>query len=69
MKGKHLIKFGVKGAPDIVAVHRGRYVGIEVKKPGELATAEQNAFGSALIAAGGEYLVAYRVEDVMSLFA
>jgi hypothetical protein len=62
---KRFFRFGAKGAPDIIAVHGGIYHGIEVKKPGEVPTDDQAAFGKALIAAGGEYIVAHSVEDVM----
>jgi hypothetical protein len=58
------IAFGAKGAPDIVAVIGGIYVGIEVKALGKEATKEQAAFGKNLTDAGGRYIVARCLEDV-----
>jgi len=58
------ISFGAKGAPDIVAIVGGKYVGIEVKAPGKEPTEDQMAFGKNLTDAGGRYIVARCLEDV-----
>jgi hypothetical protein len=62
---KRMVRFGATGSPDIVAVKNGIYVGIEVKN----ATASQNeaqvAFQQALEKAGGRYLLARSLEDVI----
>lgn len=63
-KGKHFVKFGAKGAPDIVAVVKGIYWGIEVKKPGGLLSACQLDFRFELQKSDGRYVVAYSLEHV-----
>ena len=66
-KGKsRFVRFGAKGAPDIVCVIHGRYVGLELKAPGRKQTPDQIAFERSLTAAGGVYLV---VRDVAELNA
>jgi hypothetical protein len=66
--GKSYVRFGVKGAPDLIAVVRGHYFGIEVKKPGKSISEAQAAFCADIRRAGGTYLVATCLEDVISWF-
>lgn len=63
-------RFGVPGSPDIFAVlpPTGQLVGIEVKDTKANPTETQVAFGFALARAGGLYLVARSLDDVMPLF-
>lgn len=61
------VKFGVPGAPDIVAVKNGRFIGIEVKRVGEEQSDKQKDFECNLASAGGTYILAYRLEDVISV--
>jgi hypothetical protein len=63
------VKFGVRGAPDIIAVKNGRFIGIEVKKPGGIQSTAQASFAWNLIGAGGYYILAYSLDDVISGFA
>jgi hypothetical protein len=58
-----MIRYGIPGLPDIVCVIGGRYVGIEVKAPGESPSLEQMQFGDSLEAAGGVYIVADCIEQ------
>jgi hypothetical protein len=51
------VRFGAVGAPDIVCVIRGRYVGIELKAGKGKQTEDQLAFQVNLEKAGGAYLV------------
>jgi hypothetical protein len=67
VKGRHFVRFAVKGSPDIIAVIEGQYVGIEVKRPGEKQSPEQGAFETALVMAGGRYVLAHSLDDVMHL--
>lgn len=57
-------RFGVPGAPDIVCVISGLFVGIEVKRPGGRLSPLQEDFGKRLTKAGGIYIVATSIEDV-----
>jgi hypothetical protein len=58
-------RFGAVGAPDIICVIAGQYVGIEVKAPRGKQSDHQKAFQQALEAAGGRYLLAHSLDDVM----
>ena len=57
--------YGVKGAPDIVCVVDGQYVGIEVKSPSGRQNEAQKAFQKSLEEAGGRYILARSVDDVI----
>lgn len=51
------IRFGLKGAPDILAVVRGKLFGLEIKGLGDKQSVEQESWCHALEAAGGKYLL------------
>jgi hypothetical protein len=54
-----------KGASDIIGCTKeGRFLAIEVKKPGGKATPEQKEFIEKVNASGGLAFIAYSVEDV-----
>jgi hypothetical protein len=57
-------RFGAVGAPDIIAVVGGRYVGIEVKAPRGNQSPAQREFEGRLRMAGGVYVLARSIEDV-----
>lgn len=64
-KGKSwFVRFGKPGMPDIVAVMRGLFVGIEVKRPGQKMSDAQVDFAYALESAGGVYVVMSSLADV-----
>lgn len=67
LTGGHWVRFGKKGAPDIVAVEKGRFIGIEVKKVGEEQSDDQFTYEKNLRRAGGEYILAYSLDDVIEL--
>ena len=60
------VRFGTPGAPDIVCVIEGQYVGIEVKNEKGRLSSLQEGFRDSLVAAGGKYLVARCLEDVIN---
>lgn len=61
--------FVTPGAPDIIAVVDGRFLGIEAKtKTGRLRE-DQKICRDAIEASGGTYIVARSVEDVMEAVA
>src|ERR1017187_3163510 len=62
---RRFFKAGVVGAPDIVCVIAGQYVGIEVKALKGRQSDNQKEFQRQLEAAGGRYLCAYSVDDVI----
>lgn len=66
-KGKtRFVRFGVKGAPDILAIRRGVALAVEVKKPGNLTTDDQQAWGFKWEDHGGIYVVANSYADVLA---
>lgn len=55
------------GAPDIVVVKDGVYIGLEVKTPTGKMNENQEIFRDRLTAAGGRYHVVRSIEDVQAL--
>lgn len=55
--GKHFIRFGTPGAPDIICVISGRYVAIEVKTEKGVQSQKQFDFQTNLNNAGGIYFL------------
>jgi hypothetical protein len=55
------------GCSDLLACYRGRFVALEVKRPGKKATPEQESFLAAVEAAGGLAAVVTGIEDVQQL--
>lgn len=54
-----------RGAPDIIAIAKGRFIGIEVKRPGGgRQSDEQKWFQESVEAAGGEYWLVYSLADL-----
>jgi hypothetical protein len=65
-KGKsRFVRYGRKGVPDILGCYRGRMFGIECKRLYEEQSQSQREFQSDLEAAGGKYVLCYKLEDVM----
>lgn len=65
-KTNHFYRFGTPGSPDIVCVFKGQYVGIEVKKPGGKQNPNQIQFQKDLEKAGGMYVLAYSLDEVIN---
>lgn len=59
------LRYGFPGSPDIICVIRGQFVGIEVKAKGEKQNENQVNFQKALEKAGGVYILAYSLDDVI----
>jgi len=53
------------GSPDLVAVVKGRFVGLEVKVPGEKPSPNQVAWGEQLKQHGGSYFVVCSVAEAI----
>lgn len=65
-KGKsRFMRFGVKGSPDIYVLQLGQLMGIEVKAGKNFQSQAQREFEVAFARAGGIYLVAWCLEDVI----
>ncbi len=57
------------GLPDLLILHRGRLLAVEIKRPGKHPTRLQAHTLAALRAAGAEAIVATCVEEIQSLFS
>lgn len=60
-----VIPVGSVGSPDIIAVINGQCIGIELKWPGYKQSDAQREFEGRLRMAGGMYILAYSLEDVV----
>lgn len=59
-------RFHVKGAPDILAVYKGRFIGVECKSPtGGRLSEDQILFAEKFRKCGGLYIVAKSINDVV----
>jgi hypothetical protein len=66
--GTRLQRMGMrKGVPDLVILHSGRIMGLEVKSPGETLSREQKEFRVEWERAGGIYSVVRSVEEGTAL--
>ena len=61
--------YGTSGIPDIICCYKGRFIGIEVKRPGGKLSRLQEAALRKIQAAGGSAVVAFNVEDVKNFFS
>ena len=55
----------IKGIADILGIYQGRFLAIEVKRPGLKPTSDQQAFLENVNEAGGIGFVAWFPEDVI----
>ena len=55
------------GLPDLIVCINGRFVGIEVKQPGQRPAPRQLFVHSLIMRSGGEVIVATSVDDVRHL--
>lgn len=63
--GRH-VRVGFVGCPDVIGQLRdGRFLAVEVKRPGGKVTDDQAAFLARVTKHGGVGFVAYGVDDVM----
>jgi hypothetical protein len=60
------VTFGLKGSADIIGILQGgRFLAIEVKKPGGRVSPDQKKFIDTINAEGGIAFVAYSVDEVI----
>lgn len=58
-------KFSAKGVADILCVHEGRFIAIEVKREGAKLRPEQAEWGSRVVMNGGEYVKVTSAEQAL----
>lgn len=68
-KGKeHVVRLAPRGTPDIIGfLSDGKFLGIEVKKPGGTVSPEQLLFIEKVNKAGGVCFIAYSLDDVVKI--
>jgi hypothetical protein len=59
-----LPKYTPRGLPDIICIHRGTFIAIEVKRPGAKLRPEQAEFATKLVTQGGFHILAFSLSDV-----
>jgi len=60
------LRYGLKGSSDILACIGGRFVGVEVKVGRDRQSDAQCRFEAAITRAGGVYILARSVDDVVA---
>lgn len=65
MDGKRVIRFGLKGSPDILGCLDGLFFGIEVKTPTGEQRDAQKKFQAVFERSGGIYIIARSVEAAL----
>lgn len=53
-----------RGLPDIMVVEQGKFIAIEVKRPGMKLRPEQAEYGTKLVLAGGVYLTVHSLNEL-----
>ena len=66
---QYIVRLAPRGTPDIIGfLNDGKFLGIEVKKPGGIVSDDQTIFLDKINKAGGVGFVAYSVDDVIKTF-
>jgi len=60
-------KFSIRGVPDIIVVHGGKFIGIEVKTKKGVQNDNQKEFQRRLELAGGEYHIVKCVDELQQI--
>jgi len=64
---RSLPKHTPRGLPDIIVIQAGKFIALEVKRPGAKLRPEQADFGLRAIKAGGSYHVVHSVDELKEL--
>ncbi len=65
MRFRALPKYTPKGLPDIIILHNGDFLGLEVKRPGGVMRVEQEEFGKNIQKSGGYYAVVRHLDEAI----
>ncbi|MGY3406121.1 hypothetical protein ACVWZV_002234 [Bradyrhizobium sp. GM5.1] len=63
---RRMPKYALHGIPDIIVIRDGRFIGIEVKRANGTLSEHQVEFERSCLLAGGQYLVARSIDDVIA---
>lgn len=58
-----------RGLPDLMIIRAGKFIGIEVKRPGAKLRPEQGNFGIRLVDAGAEYHCVHSLDEFLNVFS
>lgn len=61
---RSLPKYTPRGLPDIVILHKGKFIAVEVKRPGAHLRPEQEKFGDNCMENGGIYLIITSLDEL-----
>ena len=67
MRFRALPKFTPRGLPDVQMIIDGKFVGLEIKRPGRTLSPDQEKFGMRVLQAGGDYHCVHSLDEVMEL--
>jgi hypothetical protein len=63
---RRFIQFGFAGLSDIIGIFKGRFLAIEVKRPGAKMNDDQIIFQQRVEHFGGIHILAYSIDDVIA---
>lgn len=63
----HGSAFMMTGLPDLIGVHKGRFIAVEAKMPGNKPSPAQLRIHTKIRDAGGRVVVAYSVADALTV--
>jgi penicillin-binding protein-related factor A (putative recombinase) len=66
---KSFVRFGQPGMSDILGIYKGKFLAIEVKRPGGKVTELQKKFLEAIESNDGIAILAYDLDDVKKVIA
>ncbi len=61
------VRASVNGAPDIIVIHKGRFVGLETKSPSGRQRKSQENFQNSCEKAGGIYAIVRSAADALAV--
>lgn len=67
MRWRAMPKYSSAGVPDIIAIVKGKFIGLEVKRPNLPLKPLQSEFGTKLIINGGFYYKVCSIDDVKNI--
>lgn len=66
MRFRALPKDTPRGLPDLMIIVEGKFIGIEVKRPGAKLRPEQGNFGMRLVSAGADYYCVHSLTEFLN---
>jgi hypothetical protein len=60
-------KYTMRGLPDIIVIHEGWFIGLEVKRPGQRLSPDQKEFEDRCKETGAEYYLVRSVDDLIEI--